>query len=110
VALLGVAALVACTTPKTTIEPNVLAEELGFIDTHSTSRDEVISRLGKPHRMYEDGRIVTYTLRMTDAKDLQVAATYRVEQLPRSARKFYSLVIAFDHSDVVSRASLVRVR
>jgi hypothetical protein len=111
VSLLALAS--ACSTPVTRTDPTLLENELGFLDPGLTTRQEILSRLGDPFREYEDGRIVTYQLRKTNDGDLQQVDVPRMNwggDEFGGALHIYSLVLAFDAENRLSRHSLVMIR
>jgi len=74
---------------------------------HSTLEAEIVQRLGEPARQLESGRILIWTLendlqpRKTPSDDWYLGNFSRVGPL--------SLVVVFDGSRCVERASLVRL-
>jgi hypothetical protein len=108
---LGLAA--GCTTPVTRADPALLETEIRFLEPGVSTRQEILFRMGSPYREYEDGRIITYQLRKTDDGDLQKVDKPRMNwggDEFGDTLHIYSLVLAFDEQDRLSRQSLVLIR
>jgi len=83
------------------LDPNLLA----FLHDGSTSRQEVVSKLGQPSTRLEEGKILTY--RLTSNPDN--SAFIVVEPELRWNRAKYSLVLIFDDRGVLREHSLVPI-
>ncbi len=111
--LASLALAAACTTPVTRTDPALLETELRFLEPGVSTREEILFRMGAPFREYEDGRIVTYQLKKTDDGDLQKVDSPRMNwggDEFGGTLHIYSLVLAFDQQDLLSRHSLVLIR
>lgn len=107
--------LFSCGTPHLQpTDPQLLfnSELLGFIQDGTTTREEVILKLGIPTAQFEGEKILTYQLRV-DRNGVwhlvapQINATTGLRQWREET---CSLVLAFDDKGVLSRHSLVEAK
>lgn len=75
---------------------------LAFLQPDLTTRREIAQKLGPPDATYEQGRIVTYWIRVDNG------GYYRPPPSLAEGSDF-SLVLVFRGDDVLSRQSLVKV-
>lgn len=108
-ALLGISAA-ACRTPR--IQPlesgTMEAAHFASLQDGSTTREDILLWLGDPSGIFEEGRILTYVLRIDEDDELHVL-TRRMgsaEQI-RWRPGLYSLVLVFGPSNVLERHSVV---
>jgi len=110
------ASLTGCVAHKVQIVNREITEQtwLSFLEDAKTTKEEVLSRLGRPSAKFEGGSILTYRL---DDKYQVVPRDYGARAkswgLGRPSvwkRGRYSLVLVFDPAMILQRHSLVRVR
>jgi hypothetical protein len=101
--------VLGCETPVTRpVEDLLGADCLAFVRDGHTTREDVILRLGIPSAEFEDGRILTYALRLDEEDQLQVIALQPgTTQLSRWCPGVYSLVLVFGRDGRLERHSLV---
>lgn len=103
IVLWGALAL-ACARPITPEAPQLVGEKFPLIVDGKTSKEEILSRLGKPSNRYETGRIITYEM----CDDFHQPGRLRQENTRiRCGLSRYSLILVFGPSDLVERHSLV---
>ncbi len=86
---------------------------LAYLKDGSTTKEEVLLRLGLPAARFEGERILTYRLMLTDEEGLVVVArefNMRDPRLSYWPRGEYSLVLVFDGKYILQRHALLRVR
>jgi hypothetical protein len=96
-----VAALAACSTVHVVAEPEKV-RQLGFVEPGKVTRAQVEARLGRPLKVYENGRVTTYTLGEKDGRFAQFG--------PFDSPSTYALVLVFGADDVLERRAVVRVK
>ena len=98
--MLLLAATSGCASTKAHARPDLLA----FLAPGTTTRADVILRLGEPSRTYEDDRILTYRVDKDDGGYVVVDRA----RMWTDVR--YTLVLLFDGQGVLQNHSLVAAR
>jgi hypothetical protein len=99
--------LAACSSYIAPVETNRAMGLLPFLIERTTTKEEVLNRLGTPVNEYEDGMIVSYILRKNLNSELQVGDTgFRRDW----NSEIYNLVLVFGPMQTLEKYSLVRVR
>jgi len=100
----------ACVTPDIqALSPEALkGGYLDFVEDGATTREAVLLELGDPSGIFEDGRILTYVLRIDEADQVHVL-TRRLGTAAAVAWRpgLYSLVLVFRPDGVLARHSVV---
>lgn len=91
-------AIAGCAT-RGPVDDQQVVDQLGLLRPGGPTRAEVEDRLGLPARVYEGGRVVTYTLVEWDGR--LTATAY-------SAYGGYTLVIEYGADGKLARRALVR--
>jgi hypothetical protein len=103
--LSALVALCACASQPQT-HPWADANLLAFLaDTHVT-RTEVTARLGDPHAIFENGRIVAYRLGHNNEGYFVVPAAQKQTQLDWQGVD-YDLMLAFDDAGILREHSII---
>ena len=104
-----VALLSACVNPLTPAEIKDLeTRSIAFLEPGKTSREEVITEFGAPTSVFENERIFTYRMVLTDRSGLTTSVGYSAGgPHPRSASG-YHLVVVFDSNGIVARYRLLK--
>jgi hypothetical protein len=93
-----------CQTPHVEVaESTIMQQYLPYIQDGSTTREDVLLKLGVPSAQYEEERILTYVLRLSENDHLYVV-THKV---PSWCPGVYSLVLVFGPDNVLKKHSLV---
>jgi len=101
--LTALVALWACASqPHTRADANLLAF---LADTHVT-RTEVTAKLGDPHAIFENGRIVAYRLGHNNEGYFTVPAAQKQTQLDWQGVD-YDLMLAFDDAGILREHSII---
>jgi hypothetical protein len=95
--------LFSCTSTIEVIERDLVAKHFGFLQEGTTTRREVLGRLGHPTSEYEEGRIVTYHLKEHPTRGFQVVSF-------REEGRLFNLVLSFGSNEVLTRCTLIRVQ
>jgi hypothetical protein len=82
---------------------------LAFLRDGSSSKEEVILKLGAPAAVFESERILTYRLRHTREEGMKVMAK-EAHAYETWDSVQYSLVLVFDAQQVLQKHSLVTVK
>ncbi|HXZ91487.1 MAG TPA: hypothetical protein VEG36_01275 [Burkholderiales bacterium] len=100
VAVLLVCVLCACSSTVERVSDPKELQALGFLQANAVSRREVEGRLGQPGTIYENGRIVTYSLAKRDDRF----------EVTGSAAPEYTLVVVYRADDTLEKWSLVKAQ
>lgn len=100
--------MVGCSSVST-LDPMIVDERFKFIRDATTSRQEVLDRLGEPANRYEDGLILTYLIREDRDRRFRVVNP-GTEDGPAFRSEIYNLVLVFGPDGRLERHSVVRVR
>jgi hypothetical protein len=100
--LLVLSLLTACSSTPLRGRPDLL----DFLSDGSTTRDQVIERLGQPYRRLQDDRLYTYRLSHDDAGSF---VSYGMGEASWTGLDA-SLVLAFDEKGALRRHSIVNAR
>lgn len=102
--LLAAAVLAACASgPVTPVEPAQVALHFGFLKPGTTTRQEVLERLGAPRERFDRDRMLTYRVHENRLGTLAVSAFGP----DRMGAREYTLVLAFNERDQLTRHTLV---
>lgn len=108
ISILCASALAACASFIAPVKDTAVLNQLGFLRSGTTSRGEILTRLGTPARLYEDGRILSYPVYRTSDGRLSVTASSAVTTLGEfSGGDRYTLILVFTSDGVLDRQSLV---
>ena len=106
--VLCVSVLAACASYVTPIKDAAVLTQLGFLQPGTTTRDEILARLGTPARRYEDGRIASYPVyRTSDGRLSVMASAATMAPGEFSGGESYTLILVFTGDGVLDRQSLV---
>lgn len=75
-------------------------EWLPFIEDGRTTKDEVLSKLGKPTGQFEDGRIFTYQMTFSEKEGFRVDYNKTFQ---------YNLVLAFDGRNILQKHHILKL-
>ena len=78
--------------------PKANPDSLAFLANGETDREDMVGRIGKPFKVFENGRLVVYRL----DKKMQITTNWT------SVR--FNLVLVFNEHAVLQRHGLVRVK
>ncbi len=76
-----------------------------FLEDGNTRKEEVLSRLGVPSGVFEDGRILTY--RVLVDRERGLIALSHSENPPLRLRDVPQLILVFDEKQVLERHKLL---
>jgi hypothetical protein len=92
------------------VDSDVEAGLLSFaVCDGTTTREEVLLRLGAPTAEFESSRIIVHRFLMGATRKKLVPISCGTEERVSTDRRLYDLVLVFDN-EVVTRHRLVRVR
>jgi hypothetical protein len=96
------------------IDNQAVSEQLEFVRLDTTTPDDFLQHFGKPHDLYEDGRIIVYEMCVT--LDRKLASSGRSKGICGNPEDLterfagYQLVLVFSRKNILEKYSLVRVR
>jgi hypothetical protein len=105
--------IIGCATPRIKpITKTDFSDRLPFLITGSTTREEVLLRLGEPSGRFEGERILTYILSIDSDKKLrtlprQLALSYNDPRIYALNRMLCSLVLVFEEDNVLEKTELI---
>jgi len=105
--LVIIALLLSCSHHLVKINEIEATKLLQFIQDGITSKQDVISRLGKPIATYEGGRIFIYFIADRGGNQLEV---FYYENKTQYIKYQFQLVLVFDPNNLLERHSLVGKR
>jgi hypothetical protein len=113
--LLMIALLSSCATPRVhPMDTRLLfhSELLGFVRDGTTTREEVLLKLGIPSAQFEGEKILTYQLRVDQAGKWHLVAPQinAVTGLRQWREETCSLVLVFDAEGVLRKHSLIEAK
>jgi hypothetical protein len=102
-----------CATPKIKpINKKDLSTHIQFLINGTTTREDVLLRLGEPSGRFEGDRILTYILSINDKKELQILPRQLVAS--RNDPRVYelnpmvcSLVLVFKNDNLLEKSELI---
>ncbi len=101
VSCLSVFLLAACVQHIKEVKEDIQLKRLPFIEDGTTTKDEVLTKLGTPSRQFEGGRILTYHMTFNEEKGFQVD----------SERQFmYNLVLIFDEHNILEKHRMLKLQ
>ena len=106
--VLCVSVLAACASYVAPVKDAAVLNQLGFLRPGTTTRGEILARLGTPARRYEDGRIASYPVyRTSDGRLSVMASAAAMAPGELSGGESYTLILVFTGDGVLDRQSLV---
>lgn len=110
--LLGTLLLLSCTNKLYVANADFESEYIPFIIDHSSSRDEIILKLGEPSWSFEEGRILTWRLSLDRKGNVIPVKIANYKNDPNFAyaypiaTRYYSLVLVFS-GNILEKHSLL---
>lgn len=90
-------------------KPELLRDQLGFLEVGKTTEQEVLARMGEPTNRYEGGKVLTYRLR-EDTRDRfhpPSNETSTPEEPFSFTRGIFYLILVFDENKILEKDALL---
>ena len=101
--------MAGCVSHRSVMSQDARHKLIPFVKDGNTTRDEIKQRLGEPSKVFKQGKVWIYFLKLKEAEntnqDKLVVCDERTPTCPD-----YHLVLSFAGTDVVQKHSLIRVR
>ncbi len=102
--------LIACAHHEFYVNDIELQQKLlPFLEDGKTTKEEVESKLDRRGFQYEEGRIWTYIMLLTEQGPLEVRGTFNLRGSGYYSAQ-YHLVLVFDEKNILKRHSLLRFK
>jgi hypothetical protein len=105
----------SCSNKLYVADANVESKYIPYIKDNQVNLDEVVLKLGQPSWTFENGRIFTYRLYLSNKGEMWPIAAEKsvagnvVSINDRYSNRLYSLVLIFNSDRILIKHSLIRI-
>jgi hypothetical protein len=120
--LLTSALVCGCVSHRLVVSPETRNQMLPFVETHRTTRDDLVRNMGEPSRVFVDSKVWIYFLGLNvfhDGNENKIVVCrdskpeggeILVETSTEENCTLFHLVVSFNHENIIERQTVVKVR